>query len=118
MSREAGLLTNAVTLADNAAEAFSGSASKEELIGILNENGNTSQTEQEILVSYAEDMKPDPDGVYLVAITWVPDEEDPAFIRSTITVYHEAQTEPVYTLDTAVYHMGAPMVEPNEGVGE
>lgn len=67
-SEEARLLTGAVTLAQNAAEAFSAADSAESLLSVLDENGNAVLSNGTVTASYGADMKPDPDGVLRVEI--------------------------------------------------
>lgn len=101
-SRRAGTLTDAVCLAQNAAEAVSASHSAGELLSILDRGGNASGDERAVNAAYGDDMAPDPDGLYRVNVTWEPDEADPGFVRSVITVTAGNDDTPVYVLETAV----------------
>ena len=67
-SEEAKLLTGAVTLAQNAAEAFSAAESAEELFTLLDEGGNAALEGMVVTAAYGADMKPDPNGVLRVEI--------------------------------------------------
>ena len=67
-SEEAKLLTGAVTLAQNAAEAFSAADSAEELFTLLDEGGNAALEGMVVTAAYGADMKPDPNGVLRVEI--------------------------------------------------
>lgn len=106
-SSQAKLLTNAVCLAGNGAEAVSASGSEAELQALLDQNGNTAwrQGDPPVLsVRYDTDMRPDPAGRLRMDITWVPGgETEERFVTSTISVYYGEQTKPVYALDTAVF---------------
>ena len=67
-SEEAKLLTGAVTLAQNAAEAFSAAESAEELFTLLDEGGNAALEGMVVTAAYGADMKPDPNGILRVEI--------------------------------------------------
>ena len=67
-SEEAKLLTGAVTLAQNAAEAFSAADSPESLFALLDEGGNAVLEAGTVTASYGADMKPDPNGILRVEI--------------------------------------------------
>lgn len=114
-SRQAEQLTNAVCLAQNAAEAAAASDSEEGLLQLLQENGNAKLTEkdgQSVLTAYYDaDMQPmteeaaaaDESALRLEA-TWVPKESATgSFVKSDIAVYAGSGQDPVYTLDTGVY---------------
>ena len=103
-SAEAKMLTNAVCLAQNAAEAVSASDSPEALLSLLDENGNARPGEKSaVLASYDADMVPDAAGCLTVEATWEPADRDDSLIYSTVFVWYEGRTEPVYSLRTAVY---------------
>ncbi|MBE5997747.1 MAG: hypothetical protein E7240_10535 [Lachnospiraceae bacterium] len=102
-SKDAKMLTNAVTLAANTAEAVAGSDSLETLAELLDENGNVQSTMSEVNAYYRTDMTPDPNGEILVSATWEPSEENGELVTSRITVFYEKLDNPVYTLETAVY---------------
>lgn len=67
-SEEAKLLTGAVTLAQNAAEAFSAADSAESLFTLLDEGGNAALEGMVVTAAYGADMKPDPNGILRVEI--------------------------------------------------
>lgn len=92
-SVRAGRLTQAVILAERAAEAVSASESLEDVQALLDEDGNTQLGDDLLTVSNDE---------YNIEITWEP---DGAVVSSTITVY--VADEVIYTLDTAVFVQGA-----------
>jgi len=103
-SGEARLLTNAVTLAQNTAEAFSASGDPQQLASLLDENGNTSVTGDTVKARYTTDMTPDPNGEFTVSAVWTPASAgNGALVSCVITVCFDNEEEPVYTLDTAVY---------------
>ncbi len=110
MSTRAGLLTRAVRLAENAGEAVAASDSPETLLRLLEENGNVRlnrEGETDILdARYDEDMRPAKDGSFRVKITWKTEENMPDFAESVVAVYWMEETEPVYSLETAVYFGG------------
>lgn len=108
-STSAKELTNAVTLAQNAAEAFSASATPEELIRLLDENGNVSFASDTlvttVLARYDNNMSPDPDGALIVSVTWE-NGKDPGggLIGSTVRVSSAIDGREIYTIRTASYH--------------
>lgn len=110
MSARAGILTKAVHLAENAAEAVAASNSPETLQGLLEENGNARLSEDGenavLYVWYDEDMKPAEDGSFRVEITWKAEGEEPDFAESTVCAYWLEEEEPVYSLETGVYFGG------------
>lgn len=99
-SSEAKLLTNAVSLAQNAAEAVSAADSPETVVAILDENGNVSLDGDTVQARYDTNMRPDANGSMCVDVTWEPDGK---LVSSTITVTYGDDVEPVYTLTTATY---------------
>ncbi|MCI8514486.1 MAG: hypothetical protein HFI93_07620 [Lachnospiraceae bacterium] len=104
MSGRARVLTCAVHLAENAAEAAAAAQSPEALREILEENGNVrweENGEEGLLCAwYADDMSPAPEGDFRVDVTWTSEESAVGGLhRSTITVYWAE--EAVYTLKTA-----------------
>lgn len=104
-SQEARILTSAVSLAQNAAEAVSSSDSPQTLAQLLNEKDNAGYAEDAgVTARYDQEMQPDPDGAFCVQISWEPEEMMAGtLVNSTITVLHGEETEPVYSIDTAVY---------------
>lgn len=107
MSARSQVLTNAVHLAENAAEAVAAAESPEDLKELLEEGGNTGFQEEGgeaagVCARYAKDMTPAEDGDFRVDITWTPKEGSGGNrIESRITVYWAE--EEIYTLETAVY---------------
>lgn len=105
MSTRAKLLTNAVHLAENAAEAVAASDSEDKLFALLDEAGRGNVTGPEegegsfFRVRYDGEMNPAADGSFRVDVTWEPQEGD--LVKSGITVYWNEEV--IYTLDTAVY---------------
>ena len=105
-SVEAAHLTNAVTLAGNAAEAVSASRSVEELTAILNENGNAAPMPDTagVTARYDTDMNPDPAGALRVDVYWLPEAaESGELVKSKILVAFGSDDEPLYRLETAVF---------------
>ena len=100
-SSQAQQLTNAVCLAENAAEAFASADSPETLVSLLNENDNAAYVPDTgtVWAYYNGDMTP-ANGELAVKITWEPRD---GLISSEITVYQWPSEQVLYTLDTAVY---------------
>lgn len=112
-SRQAEQLTNAVCLAQNAAEAVAAAGSEEELSQLLQENGNVTAEKGGLTAWYDGKLQPvsaeaaaaDPSSMRM-EVSWEPGKEEPGagtMVNSTIAVYEGAAQEPVYTLDTGVY---------------
>lgn len=105
-SSRARQLTDAVVLAEKAAEAVSASDSPETLFALLNENGNARPMGDTAGVTafYGGDTRPDPAGAFRVDVTWLPETgESGILVRSVIEVRCGNAAEPVYRLDTAVF---------------
>ena len=121
-SQEAEKLTNAVCLAQNAAEAVGAADSKDVLTQLLDENGNAELRENAagqaaVYAFYDGDMQPvtkeeaskivrdhKAESVLMVKATWEPaDSGTGTFVNSNIAVYCDASKEPLYTLHTGVY---------------
>lgn len=102
-SVKAQRLTQAVTLASNAAEIVSLSDSPEQAASLLDKDGSVRLQNGRIEASYAADGSPCPDGsgALLMTVTWEPAKEDGAFVLSRISVYAEDRESPIYTLETA-----------------
>ncbi len=104
MSGRAEDLTCAVRLAENAAEAVAASKSAEELAFLLDENGNAGLGEDGcVYAAYDRTMNPESGGVVQVEATWEP--KNDGCVESVITVCRAGDSEPIYTLTTAVYVM-------------
>ncbi|MBR0130857.1 MAG: hypothetical protein IJM08_06110 [Firmicutes bacterium] len=103
-SSRAKQLSDAVTLAQNGAEAFAAAKDPDDVFAMLNENGNGVQIEQGetpcFRFSYNSDLEPDPSGCYYMTVPWLP--ESSSFVSSLIQVYFEGQEEAVYTLKTGL----------------
>ena len=98
-------LTEAVTLAENAAEAVSASHSVEELAGLLNENNNAALLGDTagVTARYDTTLNPDPAGSLRLDVLWLPEGNGGTLVKSAILVYTDADAEPIYRLDTAVF---------------
>ena len=112
-SASAKELTDAVCLAQNAAEAVSASSSPEELLEKLDEGGNCAFTEgaavPTIRAAYDRKMQPAAEGELIVFVTW--EQENAAegeLAHSTITVTNADGTRQIYSLRTAVFIKEAP----------
>ena len=103
-SSRAKHLTDAVTLAQNGAEAFAAAKVPDDIFALLNENGNGLQIEQGetpcYRFRYNSDLEPDPSGCYWMTVPWLP--ESGSLVKSLIQVYFEGQEEAVYTLLTGL----------------
>ncbi len=101
-------LTQAVTLAANAAEAVAGADSLEESALLLDEGGNVRIVNEGLEAVYDADGRPCPegDGVLRLSVSWEPSAQDAALVESRIAVYAAGETEPVYTLETARFRKG------------
>ena len=108
-SAEARRLTQAVTLAANAAEAVSAADSPEQAAVLLDEGGNVRVTANGLEADYLADGSPCPDGngALRLTVSWEPSAEDAALVVSRIAVYAAREDTPVYTLETARYRKGA-----------
>ena len=108
-SAEARRLTQAVTLAANAAEAVSAADSPEQAAVLLSEGGNVRVTANGLEADYLADGSPCPDGngALRLTVSWEPSAEDAALVVSRIAVYAAREDTPVYTLETARYRKGA-----------
>lgn len=114
LGRKAALLTDAVHLAENAAEMVAASRSLSELGMLLDQEGNTEilndAGQGEFLrVWYDEDMNPVKEGNIWVEISWTPQAASvggTGLVESRIAVYWIGEETPLYTLDTATYVPG------------
>ena len=101
-------LTDAVCLAQNAAEAFSASDSPEELCAFLDENGNAKLLEAAntptVRAAYDAALQPNPVGALVLTVTWEEDTAEPGrLVHGTITVRAGENGRELYSLQTAVY---------------
>ncbi len=105
-SAGAAHLSDAVTLAQNAAEAVAAAEDAAALPALLVQDPGLREkavTAGDCLtVSYGRGLRPEPAGPYQVRIGW--SEEADGLVRSRIEVFYATQPEALYTLDTAVYH--------------
>jgi hypothetical protein len=111
-SAEARELTDAVCLAQNAAEAFAASADPEELCVLLGEGGSAEVVEiggaAAVRASYDADLKAAKDGVFLVTVIWREERADAGvLVRSRITVTGQDSTREIYSLETASFRKEA-----------
>lgn len=103
-SQEAKLLTTAVALAENAAEAVSASDSPEKVLELLNTGENAQLEGAGITARYDTDLAPDPDGTLRLTASWEPsDTGTGTLVNSHIDVWYEDGAEPLYSIETAVY---------------
>lgn len=102
-SAEARQLTNAVMLASNAAEAVAAADSAEAVAALLDENGNARLSADGVTAGYALDGSPSADAepALSLRVSWEPDEDDSALVRSRILVCRAGEETPIYTLETA-----------------
>ncbi len=99
-SVEAKVLTNAVCIAQNAAEAFSASEGPEELAALLDEGGNTALFYESVSARYNLDMTPNPEGVLSLTVTY---RSAGPLLESDISVVRLDTEETVYALETSVF---------------
>ena len=105
-SAEAARLLDAVTLAQNAAEAVSAAdsplAAAELLVPDAGAREKAVMTGGGVSISYDRELRPAHAGSYTVLISW--EEEADGFVRSQINVFYAGERSPLYTLATAVFH--------------
>lgn len=108
MGSRARILTQAVHLAENAAEAAAAADGLDTLQELLEEDGNVRVSQDGILQAwYDEEMRPVSDGSFCVEVDWRPEERLGGNLAgSTISVYWQGESSPVYTIETAVYLHG------------
>ena len=102
-SEEAKLLTGAVTLAQNAAEAFSAADSAESLFALLDEGGNAVLEAGGVTASYGADLQPDPDGVLRVEIERFSESRRTA--EGTIRVVQRDTGKEIYSIGTVAHYL-------------
>ncbi len=108
-SAEARRLTQAVTLAANAAEAVSAAEGPGQAAALLDEGGNVAVTDGRLEAFYLADGSPCAAGTgeLLLTVSWEPSSEEPAFVVCHIAVCAAGEDTPVYTLDTACFRKEA-----------
>jgi type II secretory pathway pseudopilin PulG len=108
-SKNARQLTQAVTLAANAAEAVSASDDLEQAAALLDEGGNVRVENGRLEAAYLSDGRPCADGAGALRLTlsWEASAEDPALVESRIDVFAADDQTPIYTLETARWRKGA-----------
>lgn len=100
-SSNAKSLNGAVQLAENAAEIVGGTDDHSEMVDLLGGDNNAAchLESQKLLARYNVDMEPDPDGGFLVVITW---EDIEGLTNYDITVTW--REDPIYELETSVFY--------------
>ena len=108
-SASAKQLTQAVTLASDAAEAVSASESLEQAAVLLDEGGNVRLSDGVLKADYLSDGTPCLTGKGDLTLTVVtePSAEDPLLLQSRIEVFAAGFESPVFTLETANARKGA-----------
>ena len=108
-SVQARRLSNAVCLAQNAAEAVAASTSAQDVLEILEEENNGELIRENgnpaVVFLYDDDMHADTAGMCSVTVTWEKTERDD-FVVSNITVARNGESDPVYELRTGVWIPG------------
>lgn len=99
-SAQARVLTDAVCLAENAAELAAVSGSWEGFLALLKENGAAWEENGRLCARYDNDMDPDPKGPFRVDVQWIQQE---GLGGALVQVYWQDGPQPVYQLETAVY---------------
>ena len=104
-SREAKLLTTAVALAENAAEAIAASESPDEAFQLLNTVNNAQyDASTGIQASYDTDMTPSSDGSLRLTASWEPEETGSGtLVTSHIEVWDNEREKSLYSIETAVF---------------
>ena len=102
-------LSQAVTIAANAAEAVSASGSLEEAAALLDEGGNVQIRDGAIEALYREDGDPciEGDGALRLSLSWEVSKSDPSLVNSRLTVFSQKDGAEIYTLETARYRKEA-----------
>ncbi len=106
-SSRARSLTEAVTLAENAAEAVSAARTPEELRSLLDEDGSVGFVDDApaptLRAAYDLNGDPDPDGPLVLWVSWEAESRETGeLVRSTIRVFG-ADTKELYRLETATF---------------
>lgn len=107
-SAKARTLTNAVCLAENAAEMWAAATDEETFFSMFGRDGNVCTLEENghriYQARYDDDMAPAAEGSFLVHVEWIPEGgESGDFVTGRITVYWSGNQEPIYTLETGKY---------------
>lgn len=108
-SAAARRLSRAVTIAANTAEAVSSSADSEELLALLNENGNAVPMKDSAGVTayYAADGTPDPKGDFRVDVFTLAEPAAEGSLFSGRILVSCGEEESVYSLETVYFREGA-----------
>ena len=96
-SRDAALLSAAVDISSNGAEAAGASGSPEDLLFLLDENGNARAVEGGVEARYDITGKADPEGELVLFVGW--DDAD-GFVTCPVTV--TSQDRIIYEIKTGV----------------
>lgn len=102
LSQDTKLLTSAVTLTQNASEAFSVSEDNEKLLSLLDEGGNAVLENGDVTASYRADMTPDLNGLLRVTIERTASEA--AFSEGVIRVTRSDTGAELYRVETAAVY--------------
>ncbi len=111
-SDRAKILTDAVTLAQNAAEDFEAADSPQTLQQLLCFDESGAQAGSDLAYpdgpqspvlscAFRGDMTPAVGAPYLLKLQWLPEED--GLVRAQISVYYAGQQEAVYSLETASF---------------
>ena len=108
-SAQARHLTQAVTIAANAAEAVSAADSLDRAAALLYEGGNVLIAHGRLEAFYLADGRPCLDGNCALRLTasWETSAQAPELVVSRIAVFAADERTPVYTLETACCGKGA-----------
>ena len=96
-SRDAAMLSSAVDIASNAAEAACASCSSDDLLTLLDENGNARAVQGGVEARYDTAGSPDPEGELVLFVGW---EEAENFVTCPVTVTYRDKV--VYEIKTGV----------------
>ena len=108
-SKEAKFLTQAVTLAANAAEAVSAADDPAQAAKMLDEGGNVHLVDNEIEAFYITDGSAGKNGTgtLRMIVEFEQDTDDASLLKSTISIYDEEHDAVIYKLETAKYRKEA-----------
>lgn len=108
-SVQARRLTQAVTLAANAAEAATASDSPEQAAALLDEGGNVRLEGGVLSADYRADGSPCADGepALTVTVSWEDNGGEGSLVTNRIAVFAPGEEESVYAIETAHSRKGA-----------
>ena len=108
-SVKADRLSQAVTLAGNAAETVAAADSPEQAAQLLDEGGNVRLADGQLEGLYLADGSPCADGrgVLRLTVSWEASDEYDSLVTNRIAVYDAEKDTLIYTLETACFRKEA-----------